>query len=119
MLGELSVNAAITQPLPVDQLSPGPITISGYAHAGGERHVARVDVSSDGGESWVDSQLSEAIQWSWRFWRATVDLPEGEHVLVARAWDSAGNSQPENPQQTWNFKGYMNNAWSRVKVTVG
>jgi len=119
MLGELSVNAAITQPLPPDRLSPGPITISGYSHAGGDRHVARVDVSPDGGESWIEAQLSEARPWSWRFFSATVDLPKGEHVLVARAWDSAGNSQPESPRQTWNFKGYMNNAWSRVKVTVG
>ncbi len=119
MLGELSVNAAITQPQPADRLSPGPITISGYSHAGGERHIARVDVSTDGGKSWIEARLDEAIPWSWRFWSVTVDLPGGEHMLVARAWDSAGNSQPESPQQTWNFKGYMNNAWSRVTVTVG
>jgi len=119
MLGELSVNAAITQPQPADRLSPGPITISGYAHAGGERHVARVDVSTNGGKSWIEAKQDVARPWSWRFWKVTVDLSEGEHVLVARAWDSAGNSQPESPQQTWNFKGYMNNAWSRVTVTVG
>jgi sulfite oxidase len=119
MLGELSVNAAITQPQPTDRLSPGPNTISGYAQAGGERHVARVDVSTDGGESWIEAKLDEARPWSWRFWSTDVELSRGEHVLVARAWDSAGNSQPESPKQTWNFKGYMNNAWSRVAVTVG
>lgn len=118
MLGELSVNAAITRPEPADRLSPGPITISGYAHAGGDRHVSHVDVSTDGGKSWITAQLDAARPWSWRFWAVTVDLTEGEHVLAARAWDSAGNSQPESPRQTWNFKGYMNNAWSRVTVTV-
>lgn len=119
MLGELSVNGAICQPQTADRLSPGPITISGYAHAGGERHVARVDVSTDGGKNWIEATLDEAHPWSWRFWAVTVDLSGGEHQLVARAWDSAGNSQPESPRQTWNFKGYMNNAWSRVTVTVG
>jgi sulfite oxidase len=119
MLGELSVNGAVCQPHPADRLSPGPITISGYAYAGGERHVARVDVSTDGGKNWIEAILDKARPWSWRFWAVTVDLAEGKHVLVARAWDSAGNSQPESPRQTWNFKGYMNNAWSRVTVTVG
>jgi sulfite oxidase len=119
MLGELSVNAAICHPLSTDQLSAGPNTISGYAQAGGERRVARIDVSTDGGKNWVEAELEEARPWSWRFWSVTVDLPAGEHELVARAWDSAGNSQPESPRQTWNFKGYMNNAWTRVTVKVG
>jgi sulfite oxidase len=119
MLGELSVNAAICQPQPEDRLSPGPITVSGYAFAGGERLVARVDVSIDGGKNWIEATLENSRPWSWRLWSVTVDLPAGDHVLVARAWDTAGNSQPESPRQTWNFKGYMNNAWSRVAVTVG
>jgi Mo-co oxidoreductase dimerisation domain len=38
----------------------------------------------------------------------------GELVCV-RAWDSAANTQPENPENVWNFKGYMNNAWHRVR----
>ena len=118
MLGELSINAAICKPMPKDKLSPGPTTISGYAFAGGERSVARVDVSVDGGKNWIEAEMSDAKRWSWRLWSATVDLVEGEHEIVARAWDSAGNSQPESPRQTWNFKGYMNNAWARVAVTV-
>lgn len=28
--------------------------------------------------------------------------------------DASGNVQPENP--TWNFRGVMNNAWSRCKT---
>ena len=119
MLGELSVNAAICQPVPTDRLSPGPTEISGYAQAGGERFVSRVEVSTDGGESWIEAEMNDPRPWSWRFWSVTVDLPKGEHQLVARAWDSAGNSQPESPRQTWNFKGYMNNAWARATVMVG
>jgi sulfite oxidase len=118
MLGELSVNAAITQPQASDKISPGPVRISGWAMAGGERRVVRVDVSTDGGESWMSAKLEETRPWSWCLWSAKVDLPEGKHELVARAWDSAGNSQPESPRQTWNFKGYMNNAWSRVTITL-
>jgi sulfite oxidase len=35
---------------------------------------------------------------------------------VARAYDTAANTQPENPAPLWNFGGYMNNAWHRVAV---
>jgi len=37
--------------------------------------------------------------------------------LVCRAWDTAAQTQPEEPAHVWNFKGYMNNAWHRVRVT--
>ena len=44
--------------------------------------------------------------------------PEQLRELVARAWDSAGQTQPSDVSQVWNFKGYMNNAWARVAVQV-
>ncbi len=56
--------------------------------------------------------------WSWRFWNASVDLPKGEHELVVRAWDSAGQTQPALPDDTWNFKGYLSAAWHRVRVSA-
>jgi sulfite oxidase len=118
-LGELSVNSAIVDPQPAQHVSAGPVKVTGYATAGGTRHVARVDVSPDGGETWIEAELTEMKQWSWCFWEATVDLAAGEHTIVSRAWDSAGNSQPQSARQTWNFKGYMNNAWSRAAVSAG
>ncbi len=42
----------------------------------------------------------------------------GQHELVARAVDTAANSQPESPASTWNFKGYANNACPRVSVVA-
>ena len=50
--------------------------------------------------------------------RAEFDLPPGTHGLVVRAWDSAANSQPETIASTWNFKGYVNNAWHRIRITL-
>jgi sulfite oxidase len=47
-----------------------------------------------------------------------VELPKGEHELVVRAWDSAGQTQPALPDDTWNFKGYLSAAWHRVLVSV-
>ena len=41
---------------------------------------------------------------------------DGTHTLAVRAADVAGNSQPETVSETWNVKGYANNAWHRVTI---
>ncbi|HTQ81139.1 MAG TPA: sulfite oxidase, partial [Thermoanaerobaculia bacterium] len=65
----------------------------------------------------VPAELREDYgPWVWRFWRAALDLPSGEVEIAVRAWDSAGETQPQAVRSVWNFKGYMNNAWHRVKV---
>ena len=117
MLGELSVNSVICQPTDEEMLPAGPVSVRGYAVTGGDRSVERVDVSIDGGESWMSADLlEEKGPWAWRLWEASVDLDPGEYELVARAWDSAANTQPELSEQIWNFKGYMENSWHRVRV---
>jgi sulfite oxidase len=89
-----------------------------YAFAGGERHVARVDVSIDGGASWSQAELLEDLgRWAWRQWRIGVDLAPGEHEILVRAWDSSAATQPEDDATLWNNpKGYVNNARPRVRV---
>lgn len=56
--------------------------------------------------------------WTWRFWRATLDLQPGQYQIIVRAWDSAGRTQPEDLAQVWNWKGYLNAAWHRINVSV-
>ena len=57
--------------------------------------VVRVDVSTDGGQTWQQADLLDDLgRWAWRLWRAEVRLGAGEHEIVVRAWDSAAASQP-------------------------
>ncbi len=116
-INDMPLNAAICEPASRAELKPGSTVMRGYAIATA-REVMRVDVSIDGGRSWQQAELepSPGAPWSWRFWNATVDLPKGEHELVVRAWDSAGQTQPALPDETWNFKGYLSAAWHRVRV---
>ncbi len=119
MLGEMSVNAVIGTPANGAELPAGSIEVRGYAIAGGDRRVARVDLSLDEGRSWITADLGGDDQpWTWRLWSARLNLAPGEHTLIARAIDSAANTQPEAISSVWNFKGYMNNAWHRVQLTV-
>jgi sulfite oxidase len=116
-LGIVALNADILSPAADETVAAGPVEVRGYAFAGGERHVARVDVSLDRGATWVQAELLEDLgRWAWRQWRITLDLAPGEHEIVARAWDSSAATQPEDEAGLWNPKGYVNNARPRVRV---
>ncbi|HEX3556089.1 MAG TPA: sulfite oxidase [Thermoanaerobaculia bacterium] len=118
MLGEAPVNSVILSPGENAAVPAGKVTVRGWALAGGGRGVARVDVSADGGETWIvaDCVKGEGA-FVWRLWEAVLDLAPGPREIVCRAWDTAAQTQPERAGQVWNFKGYANDAWHRVRVT--
>lgn len=116
-LGLVAVNSDFLGPDDGSSHPAGPVAVAGYAFAGGDRTVARVDVSADGGETWSQADLAEeASPWAWRHWSITVDLPRGDTELLARAWDSSAALQPERPEHVWNPKGYVNNSWARLRL---
>lgn len=116
-LGPIALNCDVLSPDDGARVPPGPTEVTGYALAGDGRAVARVDVSVDGGRSWRQADLDpDPDPWTWRHWRAVVDVPAGGTEIVARAWDSTGAAQPESPAHLWNPKGYVNNSWARVRV---
>ena len=118
-INEMPLNAAICEPAADARLPPGRLVLRGYAVASA-REIARVDVSTDDGQHWIQADLQQdhRAPWSWTFWEKAVDLVKGEHKLVVRAWDSAGQTQPADPAQLWNFKGYLSAAWHRVRVVA-
>jgi sulfite oxidase len=116
-LGIAALNSDVVAPADGDTVPAGPVEMRGYAFAGGERYVARVDVSPDGGTTWSPAELLDDLgPWAWRHWRVTLDLAPGDHEIVVRAWDSSAATQPENEAALWNPKGYVNNARPRVRV---
>ena len=117
MLNELPVNSAICEPADGAEVSAGPVTLRGYAMAGG-RTIERVEVSADDGRSWLGAacEHSPGEPWSWTLWKARLELAPGEHEIAVRAWDAAAQTQPERTETVWNFKGYMNTAWHRIRV---
>jgi sulfite oxidase len=116
-LGLVALNADVLSPADGATVAAGPVEVRGYAFAGGERHVARVDVSIDGGTDWSQAELLDDYgPWAWRQWRATVGLAPGEHEIVVRAWDSSAATQPEDEAALWNPRGYVNNARPRIRV---
>jgi len=118
-LEEVALNADFLFPDDNTTVRAGTTRVGGYALAGGTRTISRVDISADGGQTWTQANLLENQgPWAWRLWQADLNLPAGEHELIARAWDSAANLQPERAESVWNPKGYVNNSWTRIHIHV-
>jgi DMSO/TMAO reductase YedYZ molybdopterin-dependent catalytic subunit len=98
-------------------LDAGPCELTGRAWSGWG-HVAGVEVSTDGGATWAEASLGPrpASSSTWRSWAFAWDAAPGEHELLVRATDDAGNVQPVDPP--WNLHGFANNMAQRVAVTV-
>ena len=58
------------------------VKAQGYAYSGGGRGIVRVDVSADGGKTWVDAKLNEGSEqplnkaWAWTLWEADFNFTE-------------------------------------------
>jgi sulfite oxidase len=116
----LPLQSAIAVPAAEADLNAGPVAVRGYAvpPGGGDGTLRRVELSSDGGQTWTAARLTDdESPYCWRLWDAEVDLAAGAQTLVVRAVDSSGNRQPQ--EVPWNLKGYMYNAWHRVTVRAG
>ncbi|XP_068638175.1 nitrate reductase [NADH] 2-like [Aristolochia californica] len=131
IINELNINSVITTPcheeiLPINSsTSQKPYTLRGYAYSGGGKKVTRVEVTLDGGESWLVCKVDHPEKpnkygkyWCWCFWSLEVEVLDllGAKEIAVRAWDETLNTQPE--QLTWNVMGMMNNCWFRVKMNV-
>lgn len=91
--------------------------VHGVAMAG-ERTVERVEVSSDGGSTWADAQIrTQRLPNQWVSWAYEWTLPpSGKYEIVARATDSAGDTQPAEDKGIDLYDGRT--GWHRVPVNV-
>jgi sulfite oxidase len=118
-LTEVPVNSVILHPGPDQLLPPGRTLLRGWAIGSGARLITRVEVAADQGGEWVPARiLPQESAWTWAFWEAELELEPGQYTLCARASDSSGATQPSDVRDTWNVKGYVNNAWHRVRIRV-
>ncbi len=94
----------------------GPVRLEGRAWSGWAP-ITRVEVSTDGAMNWSEAQLGAPLgAHGWTSWSFDWDAAPGDHELLARATDGAGNVQPIEPP--WNHHGVENNSVQRVPVTV-
>jgi DMSO/TMAO reductase YedYZ molybdopterin-dependent catalytic subunit len=95
----------------------GGYKVTGAAWSGG-RPIVQVEVSLDGGKQWRKAQLSDAKnEYSWVLWSLDFAAAPGNHEVVARATDAAGQTQPLERDPSI-LTGYVNNWCDRKVFTV-
>jgi sulfite oxidase len=113
----LVVKSLITRPVDAAETEPGKVEVAGFAWAG-ETDIARVEVSSDHGASWQPARLvGERARYSWRRFEHSFEATRpGSYLILSRATDANGRSQPMMPP--WNPSGYLWNAPDSVRIEV-
>jgi len=117
---EMPVNSTIAVPKEESTVkadAEGRIEMAGYALPSGEDGpVVKVEVSVDGGGTWIEAELLRyegESKWSWKLWRAKVKVPPGSaRTLYSRATDAAGNTQPRRSE--WNLRGVCYNGYGEA-----
>jgi sulfite oxidase len=113
------IKSVIFSPLPEDNPKAGNVTITGVAFNDGNAKITTVEVSTDGGKTWMDAEIKDGMSpWAWHHFTAKAKLGKGKHTLVSRATDALGRTQPINGLARWNPRGYEWNGADHVEVTV-
>jgi sulfite oxidase len=116
-LTEVPLNTVILAPASGSVLPAGRHLVRGWSMGAGGAPLTRVELSLDGGRSWTPARVTRSNErWAWSFWELEVALAPGAHTIMARAVSADGQTQPTSAQETWNVKGYGNNAWYRVTL---
>jgi len=98
--GIVKTMARIDAPADAAMLPPGEQRIAGIAYAG-DRGVARVEFSSDGGATWLTARLLESMPGKDAMvrWEGSFVVPSGgSAILTVRATDGTGDVQTEEFQ---------------------
>jgi DMSO/TMAO reductase YedYZ molybdopterin-dependent catalytic subunit len=116
----MKIKSVIFSPLEGEKLSAGPVDIVGVAWNDGQAKLEAVEVSTDGGQTWRQSQLESASSpYAWHHWKLTVPLMKGPQTIQSRAVDALGRTQPLRGAIHWNPAGYAWNGIDEVRVEVG
>jgi DMSO/TMAO reductase YedYZ molybdopterin-dependent catalytic subunit len=116
-LTALTVKSVIAGPTDGASLRSGRVAVHGAAWAG-EADIAKVEISTDGGATWISAKLGhEQAHYAWRLWSYDWKAAKtGDYTILSRATDTQGRSQPSTA--VWNPSGYLYNAVDQVKIHV-
>jgi len=112
----MDIDSVIFTPGRTASVSRGePLRLTGAAFGG--TRVVRVELTTDGGESWTQARIVRKLDADdvWVFWEAELDFPEaGSYTVNVRATDIHGNSQQETDPNRYDGT----NDWPMVRVRV-
>jgi DMSO/TMAO reductase YedYZ molybdopterin-dependent catalytic subunit len=94
-----------------ETIAEGTYTIQGMAFAGEGKEITKVEVSTNGGDTWAPAQiLNYHLPNVWKKWDYTWEIPDvGEYEILARVEDREGNLQ---------YNGVGDMGWKGFYVSV-
>jgi len=116
-INEMAVHSVFLKPAPGEQLRAGQrYELAGVANDGGSG-IHRVEVSTDGGQTWSDATLGADLgKYSWRQWKSDwTPAAKGTYKLMVRATTNNGEKQAT---AQWNRSGYQRDVIEHQDVVV-
>lgn len=118
-ISEMRVKSQIARPEFAEVIRAGePYRVNGAGWTS-EGEIVGVEVSVDGGETWKAARLlGDPVTHAWRLWEYTWSVPStpGKSVLMSRATDSEGRTQP--PEHHDHRGSYLIHHWLPIDVII-
>ena len=112
---DLNVKSVIAIPGAV--VRPGRVAVIGMAWSNASP-LTKVELSVDGGKTWASTRFTgKGTKYGFRKWTYDWRVSDGEHILISRATNAAGQTQPMEAE--WNPNGYLYNAAQPRRISVG
>ena len=114
---EMPIKSWVNSPNADRPVKAGTVYVNGVAFSSGSP-IRRVEVSSDGGKTWLEAAFvgPDLGRFAWRQFALPLQMVPGNYLLTSRAFDAAGNTQPQ--ERLENAHGYNNNSWADAAVKV-
>ena len=113
---EMVVNSLITSHRDGAKVKAGKVTLSGLAWDGGYG-IRTVEVSTDGGKTWMAAKLGEDLgKFAFRPWSFVVQAKRGKTGVMVNATNMIGQSQV--PKLLFNGAGYHNNVMQSITLSA-
>ena len=90
----INIMSRVDVPAKGSTLPLGPIDLGGIAFSG-DRGISKVEISADGGKTWAEMKVKEALSpYAWSLWTGQWQPQEpGNYIVRVRAWDGRGQLQ--------------------------
>ena len=117
---KMKVKSIITNPVPGEVIPASGYLLAGAAWSG-EEEVVKVEISTDGGDTWGPVDLLRPPSgYSWSRWEHRWQPPgPGRYTLMCRATNNHGETQPMEFPNKWDGRGYGNNMVFPFEVEAG
>ena len=113
---EIVVNSLITSHRDGAKVKRGKVTVSGLAWDGGYG-IRTVDVSTDGGKTWVSAKLGQDHgRFAFRPWSFELNAKHGKNTVMVNATNRIGQTQ--TAKLLFNGAGYHNNVMQSITLVA-